>query len=393
MKRYINHYRFYGLGKIEYKKAMEKVFPENIASLRETNAAAVLLTCFLFVPLYLDKNITKTVFFVASAVIAALLYIFILLKYPRNDPKKPVSKKGVYTLLLLTYINILFFGIYMSVWANPGRIASSFFVFLICVLLFFTIPALFHFLLTACSALLFISFDLMVKSPAEWRIDIPNVLIAAFVGMFFGWQIIMNRLSLAAIANKMEDERDNYFNQSTVDELTQLKNRRDFVATFKRFLTNPRQSDNFLCIAILDIDLFKCYNDHYGHLKGDECLREIGKALKSLNSNMNIYTARIGGEEFALIWFEKEIANVENVISLISSTIKRLNIPHEKSPVAPYVTVSIGIHILRSGTSSDINTYYDLADKALYSAKKNGRNRAVVSYSDFVNLNPFRESA
>jgi diguanylate cyclase (GGDEF)-like protein len=394
MKRYINHYRFYGLGKTEYKKAMEKVFYRNISSLRRTNAATViLLMSFLVVPLFVEKDLTKALFFAGTAVIAAILYLFIRIKYPKNEPKNPVSKKSIYTMLLLTYINVIFFGIYLGVLANPGSIAGAFLAIIICALLLFNIPPLFHFFLTAGSTLLFMTLVIMVKSPAEWCIDIPNVLFAAAVGLIFGWHVIMNRLSLASVANKMEDERDNYFDQSTVDELTQLKNRRDFICTFKRFLNNPRHPDNFLCIAILDIDFFKRYNDHYGHLKGDECLREIGKALKSLHNNMNIYTARIGGEEFSLIWFEKDIANVENVISLINMTIKHLNIPHEKSKIAPYVTVSIGIHILRSGTSGDMNTYYDLADKALYSAKKNGRNQAVVSYSDLVNIEPFRETA
>jgi diguanylate cyclase (GGDEF)-like protein len=389
MKRYINHYRFYGLGRSEYKKAMERVFYKNITSLRRTNAViSILLTGFLFVPLYIDKNVTKVLFFAGAAVIAALLYLFIRIKYPKNNPKQPISKKRFYTLLFLTYLNVIFLGIYLGVWANPGSIAGLFLVILICALLLFNIPPLLHFFLTACSALVFISLAVMVKSPAEWLIDVPNALFASAMGLFFGWQVIMNRLSLASVANKMEDERDNYLDQSTVDELTQLKNRRDFITTFNRFLNNPRHPDNFLCIAILDIDFFKRYNDHYGHLKGDECLREVGKALKSLHNNMSIYSARVGGEEFALIWFEKEIANVENVISLIITTIKRLNIPHEKSHVAPHVTVSMGIHVLRSGNSGDINTYYDLADKALYTAKRSGRNRAIVSYSDFVRLSP-----
>jgi diguanylate cyclase (GGDEF)-like protein len=191
----------------------------------------------------------------------------------------------------------------------------------------------------------------------------------------------------------MEDERNNYFNQSTVDELTQLKNRRDFMNTFQRTLTNFRQSDNFLCIAILDIDFFKRYNDCYGHPKGDECLHNIGNAFKDLQNNLNIYAARVGGEEFAFIWFEKEAANAYNVASLLNTAIYDLNIPHEKSDVAPCVTVSVGIHVVRCGTSEDINTLYNSADKALYVAKKNGRNRAVISFSDHLHVGSLRETA
>jgi diguanylate cyclase (GGDEF)-like protein len=73
---------------------------------------------------------------------------------------------------------------------------------------------------------------------------------------------------------------------------------------------------------------------------------------------------------------------VQNVASLVSETIRGLNIPHEKSAVAPYVTVSIGIYVVRCGVHDDLNTLYNSADKALYLAKKDGRNRAVISLSD-----------
>jgi diguanylate cyclase (GGDEF)-like protein len=148
-----------------------------------------------------------------------------------------------------------------------------------------------------------------------------------------------------------------------------------------------------LCIAILDIDFFKNYNDYYGHPKGDDCLRKIGKAFKDLQSKLNIYAARIGGEEFALIWFERETANVQNVASLISETVRQLNIPHEKPSAAPYVTVSIGIYVVRCGASNDVNNMYNLADKALYLAKKDGRNRAVISLSDHQRIEFLRETA
>jgi diguanylate cyclase (GGDEF)-like protein len=278
------------------------------------------------------------------------------------------------------------------VWANPGNIAGSFLGILICGLLLFIIPPIFHHFLIGGSMIIFIIIVSMVKTIAECRIDIPNVLFTGTMSMIFGWHVIKNKLYLASIANKMEAERDNYFDQSTIDELTQLKNRRDFMNTFQRAIISHRPSDNFLCIAILDIDFFKRYNDCYGHPKGDECLRNVGGALKALQNNLNIYAARVGGEEFALIWFEKEAANIENVASLINTTIRGLNIPHEKSDIAPYVTVSIGIHVVRCGASDDINTLYNSADKALYTAKKNGRNRAVINLSD-LHSESLRETA
>ena len=179
--------------------------------------------------------------------------------------------------------------------------------------------------------------------------------------------------------NKLEDERNHYFDKSTIDELTQLKNRRDFMDTFKRYLSNYRQTDHFLCIAVIDIDFFKNYNDYYGHIAGDECLVKLGSVLKELQKSMKVYSARLGGEEFALLWFEEESNNVEKNALQIKQKIDELKIPHEKSEVSTYVTVSIGIYITECSVQKNkINELLNSADRALYEAKNNGRNQIVI---------------
>jgi len=390
----LNKWRFYGLGEDEYRKSLKNVFARNTYSLRRINVAvAVILTGFLFVPLFIDKNLTTTLFFIGTSVIAMLLYIFTAFKYRRTNPERNVKQKLVYILICLYYINVVSFGIYLDVWSHPENTAGAFLAILICALLLFNIPPLFHSCLTICSIVTFIVIVCIVKNPSEKCVDIPYVLLAGTISLILNWHVIMTRLSLASFANKMEEERNNYFDQSTIDELTQLKNRRDFLNTFQRALASHRQMDNFLCIAILDVDYFKDYNDYYGHPKGDECLRNIGKALKDLQNNMNIYAARIGGEEFALVWFEKEASNAQNVADMINEMVRRLNIPHEKSRAAPYVTASIGIYVIPCGAAEDIDSLYSLADKALYSAKKNGRNRAVINLSEQLLAESLRETA
>ena len=394
MNDLLNKWRFYGLGEVEYKRCLESVFAKNIYSLRKINAAvAAILIGFLFVPLFIDKNLKTTLFFIGTSVIAVLLYIFIRFKYQRINKERNMKKQLVYILICLYYINIISLGIYLDIWAHPGNTAGAFLAILICALLLFNLPPLFNYCLTLCSIITFIVIVCMVKTPSEKCVDIPYVLIAGTISLLLNWNVIMTRLSLASFANKMEEERNNYFAQSTIDELTQLKNRRDFLNTFQRALTSHRQMDNFLCIAILDVDYFKAYNDYYGHPKGDECLRNIGKTLKDLQDSMNIYAARIGGEEFALVWFEKEVSNAQNVAEMINEMVRRLNIPHEKSHAAPYVTASIGIHVIPCGASEDIDSLYSLADKALYSAKKSGRNRAVVYLSEQLCEESLRETA
>jgi len=378
MRDFLDNWRYYCLGEGEYKKCMEKVFVKNIHTLRKTNAIVFIISAgSIVVPLFLDRNFTKIMVYIGTCTAAAFLYLLVRCRYRCNEDK--VKKSLIYTLITLTYLNITAFGIYLGVWANPGMIAGTYLGILICALLLFYIPVVYHLCLTLCSMITCMVLVVIFKSPAVYKIDLFNVFFAGAVSLVIGWQVIMNRLSLASRAHNMEDERNDFYDKSTIDELTQLKNRRDFTNTIQRTITNYRQSDNFLCVAILDIDYFKNYNDYYGHPKGDECLRKVGEALKDLNNGMNIYAARIGGEEFALIWFQEDITETQNIALCVCEKIRSLNIRHEKSEIAPYVTVSIGVNVVRCGVLYDIETLYNLADKALYAAKKNGRNRVVIN--------------
>jgi len=95
--------------------------------------------------------------------------------------------------------------------------------------------------------------------------------------------------------------------------------------------------------------------------------------------SMGVYAARVGGEEFALLWFEQDASHAGQIVSHVTSSIIGLKIPHEKSRVAQFVTISIGVYVERCGSPTDAQTLYDMADKALYTAKGSGRNCAIIS--------------
>jgi diguanylate cyclase (GGDEF)-like protein len=361
---------------------MGTIFVNNISGLRKANLIVAVLTfIFAIFPIITENDLIKTEIYLISSAIAFLMYVFVAYKQRRLKLNTQVSNKLIYILIFLYFVNVMMFGLYLAVWANPQKIAGSSIGILICVLFLLNISPVLYLCLMLSAVITFIATVIRFKYPSVWNYDIQNALFAGIVSLIFGWQIIMNRITMASTARKLENERNNYYDQSTIDELTQLKNRRDFMQTFHRYNSNYRQSDNFLCIAIMDIDFFKNYNDHYGHPMGDECLRKIGKVLNDLQDNSEIYAAIVGGEEFALVWFEKETANANNVTSHINQMIRDLKIPHEKSVAAPYVTVSIGLHIAECGTTEDTQILYDMADKALYTAKRSGRDRTVVSSS------------
>jgi len=372
-------WRFYTLGREQYYECMNKVFTNNLYNLRQSNmVVAIFVGVFSLFPIFYDRDIVKSIIYLSIALIALLLVWITNYMMQKAD----IKNSYIYMLSILFYANILLFGIYLSVWSNPDSLASIFYCFLICALLIFINSPLYNLCITLSAMVIFIVSTLVMKDTDNSLFDVVNALISGVMSLYFSWQIAKLRLGNELSTSKLEDERNRYYNQSTIDELTQLRNRRDFMQTFQRYLVNYRTTDDWLCIGIADIDFFKNYNDFYGHPKGDDCLRSIGGVLNSLKESLGVYAARVGGEEFALLWFERDTAHINTVVSYLDELIYELKIPHEKSKASPYVTLSIGIYVERCGSSNDTQALYNLADKALYTAKGSGRNCAVVNGSE-----------
>jgi len=353
---------------------MNNVFNNNLLNLRQGNTIAAVFTLFFMsFPLAFEQDFFKAGVYFGVAVIATLISFYSNYLMQQLNVKKSL----IYQLITLFYSNIILFGVYLDVWSKPDKTVGIFTCLLVCALLLFVNPPQFNFLLTISAMAIFIISTIVVKDYGLWAYNIATTVFAGALSIFFSWHITKLRMGLEISASKLEEERNKYVDQSITDELTQLRNRRDFMQTFQRYLSNYRTSDDYLCVALADIDFFKFYNDHYGHPKGDDCLRGIGGALNSLSS-IGVYAARVGGEEFALLWFEKDVSHIEKVVNHWTDTIKNLKILHEKSKVSEYVTMSIGVYVVRCGSPHDTQELYDLADKALYTAKGSGRNCTVV---------------
>jgi len=383
MWKKLNSWRYYSVGKDHYNECINKLFMDNLRNLYQANAIiAVLALIFTVLLIVMVRNFIMAGVCFGTALVALFLAIFTYYKLQTY-----ATNRLIYFLTIIYYANIMTLGIYLSVWAFPDKLATIFLCFLICVLLMFINPPQFNLILTISAMAVFIASTTYVKYLKDfdnWFLDIINVSIAGAISLFFTWHISKLRIGLELSTTMLENERDGYYDQSTIDELTKLKNRRDFQQTFRRYLSNYRTSDNYLCVAIIDIDFFKFYNDHYGHPGGDECLRSVGRALNSMKESHDVYSARVGGEEFALLWFEVEISHVDVVVSHLQELIKELKIPHAKSKVLPYVSISMGVYVERCGVPTDTQAMYDMADKALYNAKEGGRNCAIISGSTVV---------
>lgn len=166
---------------------------------------------------------------------------------------------------------------------------------------------------------------------------------------------------------------------SITDTLTDLYNRRYFNEMAPKLISLSKREKHALIFFILDIDYFKQYNDTYGHIKGDEALQKISKALKDHIQRGDDFIFRLGGEEFAGIVLSEDIEECHIWIKSICKIIEDLKIEHSSSTISPYITVSVGVTTVYPDDGLNIEQIYALADKALYAAKEDGRNHTKFS--------------
>jgi diguanylate cyclase (GGDEF)-like protein/PAS domain S-box-containing protein len=165
---------------------------------------------------------------------------------------------------------------------------------------------------------------------------------------------------------------------ATLDGLTQVANRRRFDEYLDRQWQQMARDRHPLSLVLCDIDCFKLYNDTYGHQAGDECLQSVAATLTECVKRPCDLVARYGGEEFAVILPDTDPEGARNVAERIRRTIFELSIPNRNSYVNPYVTMSVGVATTTPEPHSSWSELIAFADKALYAAKNQGRNRAIA---------------
>lgn len=162
--------------------------------------------------------------------------------------------------------------------------------------------------------------------------------------------------------------------EATTDGLTDICNRRFFDAHYEIAVADAKRQKYSLSIFMIDIDFFKSYNDHYGHMAGDKIIKRVAKTLKSQLSRATDIVARYGGEEFVLIMPHLNQKTAEQFAEKLRSAVFNLAIPHTGSLHFERITISIG---LCTGIPKINDNMLNQADTALYQAKQQGRNQYI----------------
>jgi diguanylate cyclase (GGDEF)-like protein len=210
-----------------------------------------------------------------------------------------------------------------------------------------------------------ISVTVPAQRTPDWAILISHLVIALGGGSL-----------IVVFGRRLEQTLQALEAQSNLDGLTQIYNRRYFDEYYQREYLAARRHKMPLSVIICDIDQFKAYNDTYGHQAGDECLKQVAQALRSVLKRPGDLVARYGGEEFGVVLPDTSSEGMLVVGDLLRGKIESLHIPHRTSTASEWVTISLGITTATS-FSSGRNALINTADQALYRAKAQGRNTAV----------------
>lgn len=183
---------------------------------------------------------------------------------------------------------------------------------------------------------------------------------------------------VAARTRELEQANRELSRLSRTDALTGLANRRCFDEVLAREWARTRRFAQPLSLLMLDIDWFKAYNDHYGHVAGDRCMQLLADVLRQHTQRASDLAARYGGEEFAIICGGLDHAEALGLAEDIRDMLEHKALPHENSPLQ-VITVSIGVATLGRQEACSPEALIRAADLALYRAKASGRNRVVSS--------------
>lgn len=176
---------------------------------------------------------------------------------------------------------------------------------------------------------------------------------------------------------ELKQERDLALLHSRTDSLTKLYNRRCFDEYLHREFSSARNASRSFSVMMIDIDHFKLFNDHYGHLLGDSCIVRVAGSIQSSLWRASDVVARFGGEEFAVLLPGIDLHEAKIIGERIRSSVEALGIPHLKSTTSKFVTISLGISSLEENEHLTEMGLLEIADEALYKAKKAGRNQVA----------------
>ncbi len=230
-----------------------------------------------------------------------------------------------------------------------------------------------------CALLIFLAYtaaELWAGLPAQQLVsNLVFLLFGNLIGAVGGYLLELKSREHFLVSRLMRVLADQ-------DSLTGLHNRRSFNSHFERIWRQAQREHHSLALLLCDIDHFKAYNDHYGHQAGDLVLQRVATLIQQAARRPMDMAVRLGGEEFALLLFDLGEPQARQRGEDLRASLQALNIAHEGSQTASMLTMSVGVSCLQPETGGSFVQLYEHADRALYQAKTQGRNRVLSAEAE-----------
>lgn len=188
----------------------------------------------------------------------------------------------------------------------------------------------------------------------------------------------MREQELVKVTQQLKRLNGELQRMSILDELTGIANRRFFNILMTQEWGRATRGVLPLSLMLIDIDYFKNYNDYYGHPQGDRCLQQVAATLNALTRRPGDCVARYGGEEFVVLLAHTSLNGASVVGEMLRQNIENLQLEHARSPVHDCVTISVGVASTVPERGSSAEVLLSAADRAVYQAKHEGRNRVQL---------------
>lgn len=379
--------RFKRTGSASFPTALERRYESDT---RDSRMQSLQLTMVLGGICFLLTSLTDIAFVpdigfkgVLIRMAALPLFMLVIVFGPRMDPlgrEWLMVGAGTVLVLLLALIPLL---------SSASQAALSFMCAIFAVAFGNTtvVPRFRHACVFTAVSVVGMGALAVWQGPYGWAITIELILVGVFT-LFANYRIergerleylVGMREALRSAA--LNADREKLKVLSETDALTGVANRGAFNTYCAAHFADTTRAGREIAVLLVDVDHFKAYNDHYGHMAGDKCLRAVAGKMASILRNSGDLVARFGGEEFVACALDISPVQAEALAKRLCEGIRSLHIPHaNRRDGEAFVTVSIGMATATTAPGGHIDELIAAADRALYSAKHNGRNRIELAF-------------
>lgn len=278
--------------------------------------------------------------------------------------------------------HMLLLGGYIGVFYCQKETALVFLVVLTISSMIYSLPTMLTMGITTICTIATVIASYYFKESYWFESDVLNGIAVLIFSFMFGWRINCIRAEEAFARANVLRLNNELKKISITDPLTGLRNHRSFQDSYYEMFHRARAQALPLGVIMMDLDHFKSFNDHYGHVAGDDCLSSVGSAIAA-SVPKEAVVCRYGGEEFIVLLNEKLCYQGEAIGEAIRTTVAALGIPHTFTGLeAQVVTLSLGMYVGTPSNNEQPMNFVERADKAMYQSKEHGRNRLTVVYED-----------